>query len=306
MEGLPRFNSRLVREFYSTPWAVTPEVLAQMTVIVERWASGTRLSAEDVAEAIGEKRAQQSSRQGPKAGAVAVLPVMGVLAQRTQVTEASEVLQGVTELRQQFRAFVNDDRVGAIVLEVDSPGGSIFGLEEFHAEILSARGEKKVVAVANSFMASAAYWIASAAEEIVVAPGGEVGSIGVLAAHQDRSKALEQLGIDVTLISAGKFKTEGNSFEPLSEEGREHIQALVDEAFDTFVNAVAKGRGVKASTVRGGFGEGRVVTGPTALAEGMADRIDTLDATIARLASSRRAQRPRSRAENELRLRELG
>jgi len=189
---------------------------------------------------------------------------------------------------------IADDNVGAIVLEIDSPGGSVFGIQELWDTIFSARGEKKVVAVANSYAASAAYYIASAAEEVVVTPSGAVGSIGVLTAHADMSKKLAEEGIDVTLISAGKFKTEGNQFEPLSAEGRDAMQDMVDGYYSAFVNAVAKGRDVKAADVRGGFGEGRVVTAANAKSEGMVDRVETLDSTIARLMSSTRAQRPAS------------
>ena len=139
------------------------------------------------------------------------------------------------------------------------------------------------MAVANHLAASAAYWIATAADELVVSPSAEVGSIGVFAAHEDMSAALEKEGVKVSLISEGKYKTEANPYEPLSEEARAAVQSRVSEYYDAFVKAVARNRGVKAADVRGGFGEGRTVGARQAVQLGMADRVATLDETIARL-----------------------
>ena len=131
--------------------------------------------------------------------------------------------------------------------------------------------------------ASAAYWIASAASELVVIPSGQVGSVGVYALHLDRSALNEKMGVLPTYISAGKFKVEGNPDEPLSDDARAAFQQTVDEFYGMFVSRVAKSRGVKKSQVVNGFGEGRVVTASRALEEGMVDRIDTLDQVLDKL-----------------------
>ena len=131
--------------------------------------------------------------------------------------------------------------------------------------------------------ASAAYWVASQADELVVTPGGIVGSIGVLTAHEDVSKAEEMAGVKTTVISAGKFKAEDHPFQPLSESARAEQQSMVDKYYNVFVSAVAKGRGVSLSTVRDGYGQGRVVKGEDALSMGMVDTVATLDQVITRL-----------------------
>jgi ClpP class serine protease len=110
-----------------------------------------------------------------------------------------------------------------------------------------------------------------------------VGAIGVFAVHEDLSESLAKEGVKVSLISEGKYKTEGNPYEPLSEEARAAIQGRVAEAYDMFVKAVARNRGVKPADVRNGFGEGRVVGAKQALALRMADRVATLDETVERL-----------------------
>ena len=145
------------------------------------------------------------------------------------------------------------------------------------AEIFKARGRKPIIAVVNSLAASAAYWIASAADEIVVTPGGQIGSIGVVAIHQEFSRMDERLGMTTTLISAGEFKTAGNEFEPLGEEAESAIQRRVNQFYAMFVKAVARGRGVDIGAVVRGFGQGRIVTARDAVKLGMADRVATLE-----------------------------
>jgi len=138
-------------------------------------------------------------------------------------------------------------------------------------------------------MASAAYWIGTAADEIVVTPSGEVGSIGVFAVHKDMSKALEMEGVKVSLISEGRYKLDGNPYEPLAEEARAGIQERVSDYYESFIQSVARNRGVKPDAVRGGFGEGRVVGARQAIELGMADRIGILEETIGRLLGSEAA-----------------
>jgi signal peptide peptidase SppA len=186
-------------------------------------------------------------------------------------------------LGRQFDDLVNDPQVSAIVLDVNSPGGQVGGIEELSKKIFDARGTKPIVAVSNHLMASAAYWIGTAADEIVVSPSSEVGSIGVFAAHQDISAALEKEGVKVSLIKAGKYKAEANPYEPLTEEARAAMQENVSDIYGTFVDAVARNRGVKSAIVRNGFGEGRVVSAKKAIELGMADRMGTLEEVIDQL-----------------------
>jgi signal peptide peptidase SppA len=187
--------------------------------------------------------------------------------------------------------------VSAVVIDVDSPGGMTDLLPELAADMRDARGTKPVLAVADTMMASAAYWIGAQADEVAVTPSGLAGSIGVFATHQDLSEAHASAGVKTTLVSAGKYKTEGNPFEPLGDEARAHLQELVDDAYRQFTADVAKGRRVTVDTVRGGFGEGRVLPAGAAVKAGLADRVATLEQTIGRaseLAAARRGGRARA------------
>ena len=140
-----------------------------------------------------------------------------------------------------------------------------------------------MVAIANSLAASAAYWIGCAASEFYVTPGGEVGSIGVWQAHQDFSKALEEAGVKTTLISAGKYKVEGNPYSALDEEAQAFMQSRVDDYYAAFTKAVAKGRGVPISQVRDGMGLGRVLGADAAVQQSMVDGLATFDEVLSRM-----------------------
>lgn len=286
-------STATARALIDRPWAIRPESLASVVSALEA-AHGPE--PDDTAEPGGDEAPHASVRGATRAGgSVVVLPVSGVITPRPSLLGMLfGIDSSLQSLRRALREAVADEQVAAIVLDVDSPGGLVDGVPETAAEIRQARDAKPVVAVADTQAASAAYWLASQASELWVTPSGEVGSIGVFAAHQDLSGRLEQLGVDVTLISAGRYKTEGNPYEPLSEEAREAIQAEVDGFYDMFVADVATGRDVARDAVRSGFGEGRMVMARAATREGMADRVGTVEEAVqraARLASGRGGRR---------------
>lgn len=263
----------LLAELRCSQWAIRPEALR---AIAKAITVGEELE-------LSAAKGDRSKRAG--AGAVAVIPLSGVITPRGSLLQMlfGGGSGGLLGFRESFREAMGDDSIGAILLDIDSPGGSTDLVTETAAEIRAARGRKPIVALANTDAASAAYWIAAQADEIVVTPSGMVGSIGVFALHVDESKALENEGLDPTFISAGKFKTEGNPLQPLSDSAREHAQRVVDARYADFVADVAAGRQVPVDRVRKGFGEGRALTADDALAEGLVDRIDTFEATVSRM-----------------------
>ena len=274
--------ARTVQLISETPWAIHPSALATILTIVRDRADGGKLTDDEIRERIGGTR----DRVEQPSGGVAVLALHGPILPRANLFTEVSGLTALEEFQASFRGALTDPDVSAIVLDVDSPGGVVDQVPEMADEIRAARGQKPIVAVANTMAASAAYWIATAADELVVTKSGEVGSIGVYAAHEDISGMEEKLGIKTTLVSAGKYKTEANPFEPLSDEARAEIQRSVDEFYGMFVAAVAKGRGVSRDTVRSDFGQGRMLSATRAVKARMADRIETLDETIARLTPS--------------------
>lgn len=277
----PRIRSYVLE----TPWAILPGTLATILDALTFRAQGGRLTAEEIRERIGAVSRPTASQSG----SIAVLPLFGVVCHRIGSMDDASGGTSVERFAGQFRAAMAEPSIGAIIIDIDSPGGAVSGVDELAAEIYQARGRKPIVAVANSMAASAAYWIGSAAGELSVIPTGEVGSIGVLAAHQSVAGQQERQGVKTTLVTAGRHKAEGNPFEPLTDEARAEIQARVDDYYAMFVRAVARNRGVPAETVRTGYGEGRVVGARKALDLGMVDYVETMDQTIVRVAKMLRS-----------------
>jgi signal peptide peptidase SppA len=281
----PRSYRHVTKALHERAWALQPQMLTFMVELVRQRAAGSLLSADDIEERLAAAKAQNGDRAGGAiAGAVAVIPMYGLITQRESLMSAMSGGTSIDELRSLLRTALADPAVQAVVFDIDSPGGSVDGVPEFAAELRTlSRGAKLIVAQVNSLAASAAYWLAAQMSEIVCTPSGEVGSIGVYAAHEDVSRAEEMAGIKTTLISAGPFKTEGNSFEPLTEDARANIQDQVDTFYSMFVNDVAKGRGTSVESTLADFGQGRTLLAAKAKAAGMVDRIDTLEATVRRL-----------------------
>ncbi len=278
----------LVAEFLTTPWALMPERLNALAGVVTRWSAGVPAEAQTMDRIQADRMIRESRRQAAavqSSGGIALLPLYGVVTQRGNMVD--DVSGPGSTSTQQFssalRQLLADDTVGQILIDIDSPGGSVYGVAELADEIQSARSQKPIVAVANSLAASAAYWIGCSASEFYVTPGGEVGSIGVWQAHQDYSQALEESGVKTTLISAGKFKVEGNPYSPLDADAQSFMQSRVDDYYAAFTKSVARGRGVSVAQVREGMGQGRVLGAEAALAQSMVDGVATFDDVLKKM-----------------------
>lgn len=289
---------RILRKALQTPWAITPDYLAIVQDILIRRVRGDRLTAEEIRARIGEDRERPAART---TGMIAVIPVYGVISHRS-----FEAVSGATSaewIGSLVRRAVADDEVAAILLDFSSQGGTVEGVPELAAEIFAARQAKPVWAISNALAASAAYWLATQAEELVVTPSGYVGSVGVYAIFEDWTAWLDKEGITINAISAGDHKLEGAPWEKLSEESRAFFQAEVDRVYGEFLAAVARGRNVTVGEVKKTYGQGRVFDARTAKKLGMVDRIATFDETIARLSAAggrRRGQAARSMATGDL------
>jgi signal peptide peptidase SppA len=277
---------RIIREAMQAPWALMPRYCAIIQDILRFRASGGRLSAEEL-QARLEAEAPRAASGGSRVsggGAIAVIPIYGVVAHRT--FEASSGMTSAEWISALLRKAVADEEVTSILLDVSSPGGVVSGVPELAAQILAARKDKTVVAICNSLMCSAAYWLGSQATEIVSTPSGYTGSVGVYCLYEDWSQYLENEGIKINAISAGDNKLEGAFWEPMTEETRAFIQGQVDTTYADFLAAVAKGRDSTVANVKKTYGQGRVFDAKEALARGMIDRIATFDDTVSRLAKT--------------------
>jgi capsid assembly protease len=281
----------------STPWAILPAKMTEILSVLAFRAAGHTFTTAEIQARIGEQSpgARRSASRG-----IAVVPIRGVIAHRMGSMDDSSGGTSYERIGKMLHQVLADDSVGTIVLDCDTPGGTVAGVSELAAEIFAARRVKQIVAVANSVCASAGYWLASQAHEVVAIPSALVGSIGVFTVHASLEAALDKEGIKMTLVKYGEFKVENNPFQDLTADGLAQLQRRVDEGGRTFVADVARGRGTTPALVRKNYGDGRVFTGRDAVAAGLVDRISTLDDVLAQTAAAPDA-RPRALTDERVR-----
>lgn len=221
-----------------------------------------------------------ASRQGN----VVVIPVVGTIANRISlfdylfgggVTSPAAIASAVEQA-------VADTTVKSVILAIDSPGGVTTQVTEAVNRILAVRGKgTPIIAQVVGMCASCAYWIGSAADEVVATPSALVGGIGVFMTHDDNSGMYEQEGTKRTFQQAGLYKTENSDTQPLSAEAEAHRLANVEAVMAQFAADVAKGRGVTPAHVRGeDYGQGRAYLAPLALTRGLVDRVRSYPDTL--------------------------
>jgi signal peptide peptidase SppA len=262
------------------PWNLTPAMLTVVAEIIARRVAEGHTDPDEIAAAVSNRR----DTPQPRRGNVAVIPVHGVLGPRMNTFSQMSGGTSYQKLTEDIRAAASDPGIATIVLDIDSPGGSVAGNAELAAEIMQARTKKPIIAQAEYTMASAAYQIAAAATEISAAPSARIGSIGTYSIHDDLSSALAHRGIKRTFISAGEGKVDGHDAGPLSDGAHARMKKAVDDAYSTFVTNVVHGRGPKitAEMVRNDW-KAHVYSAADAKALGMIDRVATLDQTLSRL-----------------------
>ena len=170
-----------------------------------------------------------------------------------------------------------NDNVKAVVLRVDSPGGSVVGSNEIYEALLEL--EKPIVVSMGEMGASGGYYISCAADQIMVNPSTLTGSIGVIAQMPNVKELMDKIGVEVNVIKSGKFKDEGSPFRPMTEEEKAIWQEIIDEAYDQFVSIVAEGRDLPEDQVRE-IADGRIYTGIQAIELDLADEEGNLSDAI--------------------------
>lgn len=260
----------------SQSWAIQSEALEAVFEIAQR-------NGEDV-EALSMRlgRPLDNTRTVTMRDGVAIIPVTGPIFPRANLFTEISGATSLEMLALDFQKALDSQAVKAIVLDISSPGGSTENLSEFAEHVFQARGEKPIVAYASSLAASAAIWIASAADEFVIGDTATVGSIGVVAGMR--------VGGEKGRIEIVSSQSPNKRVDPTTEEGRAQIQATVDDIADVFIETMARNRGVDVETVLSDFGRGGVLVGRKAVAAGMADRIDSLENVIAGFSGSQRRQ----------------
>lgn len=272
-----------ILDILNSPWAITPPALMEIAEVYRTHLRGDKIDIPSVEARLGRSLDNEPNNYDVVNG-VAVVELVGAIAKRMNLF--SQISGGAsTQLADSaIKQALADPDVKGIILNIDSPGGTVDGTFELADMIYAARGEKPIVAFADGLMASAAYAIGAAADAVYISGDtATIGSIGVVATHVDVSEAEKKLGVKTTEITAGRYKRIASSYEELTEDGRNEIQGQVDELYAVFVDRVATFRGVSTETVLEDMADGRLFIGQQAIKAGLVDGVSTMDDLMAKL-----------------------
>ena len=276
---------------FCEPWLIRPEMHGIMCDVFAAHASGgeVEIQRRALGNALSAGRKRLPFRAGPgdddpngqrppfaMVNNVAVLPLHGVIGRRVGALEKSSGVTDTDDFINLLRTITDDNNVAAVVLHIDSPGGTVAGVVEAAAEVLRCKACKPIVAFTDSMMASAAYWIGCPADAIHCGEMASVGSVGVYLSLLDQSEAYKRAGYSVELFKSGKFKGMGEPGTTLTDDQRTALQAHVDEIGATFRAHVKATRFVADEHL-----DGRDFLGATAKKLGFVDEVSTLEEAIA-------------------------
>ncbi|HEX8653101.1 MAG TPA: S49 family peptidase [Pyrinomonadaceae bacterium] len=278
------------------PWAITEECLRRMheiyCIALERKANGEQLDRSALEKELG--RPLDNTRAVTVRGGVATIPVEGPIFRRADMFTDVSGATTIETLAKDFNEALTNPAVKAIIFYIDSPGGEVNGINEFSDMVFAARGgDKPVVSYVAHDGASAACWIATSSEEVILDATASLGSIGIVAAVPDPNKQYKR---DIEFVSSQSPKKRP---DPTTEKGKAVIQDLVDSLAAVFVECMARNRGVTPGTVINDFGGGALLVGEQAVDAGLADRVGSYEQVLSELqaevASGARAPRPQKR-----------
>ena len=268
----------------NSPWAIRPDRMEEIHAIYAARMRGDELDVAVIEARIGKPLNNPPAQGYEVRDGAALIPLQGVLGQRMNMM--SNISGGTsTELfSRDVRQAAADPAVKSIILMVDSPGGTVAGTQTAVESVRAVRGVKPVATFVEGMMASAAAWIGTAADVVVMdSATAQAGSIGVVATHTDVSKQQEALGVKTTEIVAGKYKRAASQYGALTETGQQVIQDQVDYLYSLFVADVAENRGVSTDQVLSNMADGRMFIGQQAIDAGLVDRITSLETLISEL-----------------------
>lgn len=264
-------TTRALKLAASIAWAISAQWLSTILTIANREGPGPEAVAAELGRPLDNTQTT-TNRNG-----VAVIPVVGPIFRRANLFSMISGATSVEGLATELNIALDAEEITAIVLDIDSPGGEVSGVHELASMIYAARGRKPVVAYIGGTGASAAYWLASAADKIVCDATALVGSIGVVMAVPDPAA---EKATEIEIVSS---QSPSKRLDVTSKDGRAEIQATVDDLAAVFIADVARNRGLSAADVPKRFGAGGVMVGDAARAAGMVDELGSLEGVIAQL-----------------------
>ncbi len=270
---------RIWNRLAGEPWAITETALHTILEIAAR----ENESPQAVAAKLG--RNLQNTYSVVERDGVAVIPVTGPLFRYANLFTMISGASSYELIARDFTAALENPQIKGIILDIDSPGGEVNGVSELSNMVFAARGKKPVVAYASGDAASGAYWIASAADEIVVSETSALGSIGVVGMYQGKS------GKSAEAVEIVSSQSPHKRLDPTTDDGRKRLQIRIDSMADVFIETIARNRNVSTENVQNHYGGGDVMIGAKAVSAGLADRVGSLEGLIAELSSPKKSPR---------------
>ena len=269
-------------ELLTSPWAILPESLREIQQIYATHLKGEKIDIAAVEARVGHKLANEPQQYTVRDGGIAVLSIDGPIAPKANLFTSISGGASAQLLTRQVEAALADSRVKGLVLAIDSPGGSVFGTPELAAAVHRAAQIKPVATVSEATIASAAYWVGSAANAVYLSgPTVEAGSIGVYARMQ-----LGTAQPGTLEFVRGKYKRGSINGQAPSAEYMADYEAKLDHLYGVFVEAVSEHRGASVEAVLESMADGRVFIGQRAIDVGLADGFATVDELVERMATA--------------------
>ena len=263
-------------------WAITPEALDSMHQILAVRVAGGKLTEDEIEVKIGD--GDDDRPDAPYMdGSTAVIPIMGPIVKKANMFTRISGGASAQLIERDIKEALADDDVERIAFLIDSPGGSVDGPFDVADAIMGCKGKKPTMAYGDGQMTSAAYLIGSAADMVYASKTSRGGSIGVIMAHYDYSKAQEMRGVKKTYLYSGKYKAMGHDSEPLDDEAKKYLQGHLDDYYTMFVDMVAAQRGVETKDVLSKMADGKIFIGSKAIDPGLIDGISTFKGALAYL-----------------------
>lgn len=265
--GIPVVRTKLwlqaIAVLYAVALVVSFSVIAKVDSARKAASKGTDLDKLKGLSALGSKK-----------DAVGVIPIFGVITQ----TDSSKVWErGSQGIAKKIKLMAAKKDVKAILLDINSPGGSVGAVQEIYSAIMRAKAETKKPFVARfgDVSASGGYYVSAPCDYIVAQPGTITGSIGVIFSVSSFSGLMNKVGMKNETIKSGKFKDIGSMTRDMTPEERKLLQGLIDDSYDQFVTAVASGRKMPVDAVKA-LADGRIFTGRQAQEAKLVDKLGDL------------------------------
>lgn len=274
------------------PWAILPEQLLELQAIYATHMRGEKIDLGAVEASLGRPLASDMQDYTVEPGGVGKLVVSGVMAPKANMFMRISGGVSTQMLAKQFDSMAADPRVRSACIAWDSPGGNVLAVPQAAESLKALAAAKPTVSVSENTMASAAYWVGSAAGSLFVSGGTDmVGSLGVISRI-----AWDKADPNSMELVRGKYKRASSNGNPPSAEVVAYHEAQIDHLYTLLINAVADNRGTSAENVLARMADGRVFIGQQAIDAGLVDGVSTVDAMVEKLATNPAAYASRRKA----------